>query len=233
MKTNHKPIENNLEPSFSKTKIAVILAGCGRMDGSEIHESVLTLLSIKQNNANYQCFSLDLPQEHVTNHLTDSNVTNETRNMLIESARIARGDVKRLEELNVVDFDSLIIPGGNGVAYNLFDFALKGKDYTVNKTVKQKCLEFTNSGKPVGFICISPAMIPGIYGAGIELTIGNDQGVAGILTELGAKHFNCKVDEIHIDQKHKIITTPAYMLANHVGEAYSGIKKLVDAITQL
>ena len=210
--------------------IAVILAGCGRMDGSEIQESVLTLLSIKQNNANYQCFSLDLPQDHVTNHLTEQDVTHETRNMLVESARIARGDVKRLEELNVADFDGLIIPGGNGVAFNLFDFAKKGKDYTVNPIVKQKCLDFTNSGKPVGFICISPAMIPGIYGSGVELTIGTDQGTAGMLTELGAKHFNCNVDEIHIDQSRKIVTTPAYMLANHVGEAYSGIKKLVDTV---
>ena len=211
-------------------KIAVILAGCGRMDGSEVHESVLTLLSIKQNNANYQCFSLDLPQDHVTNHLTDKVVANETRNMLVESARIARGDIKRLEELNVADFDGLIIPGGNGVAYNLFDLAHKGKDYTVNPVVKQKCLDFTKSGKPVGFICISPAMIPGIYGGGVELTIGTDQGTAGILTELGAKHFNRNVDEIHIDKTHKIVTTPAYMLANHVGEAYLGIKKLVDTV---
>jgi enhancing lycopene biosynthesis protein 2 len=213
--------------------IAVILAGCGRMDGSEIHESVLTLLSIKQNNANYQCFSLDLPQDHVTNHLTEQEVASETRNMLIESARIARGDVKSLEELNVANFDSLIIPGGNGVAYNLFDLALKGKNYTVNPIVRQKCLDFTNSGKPVGFICISPAMIPGIYGTGIELTIGTDQSTAEMLTELGAQHFSCNVDEIHIDQARKIVTTPAYMLANHVGEAYSGIKKLVDTVVKL
>ena len=211
-------------------QIAVILAGCGRMDGSEIHESVLTLLSIKQNNANYQCFSLDLPQDHVTNHLTEESVSGEIRNMLIESARIARGEVKRLEELNVADFDGLIIPGGNGVAFNLFDFAKKGKDYSVNPLVKQKCLDFTKSAKPVGFICISPAMIPGIYGRGIELTIGTDKNVAEAMTTLGAKHFNCCVDEIHIDTANKIVTTPAYMLANHVGEAYLGIKKLVDAV---
>lgn len=214
-------------------QIAVILAGCGRMDGSEIHESVLTLLSIKQNQAAYQCFSLNVPQEHVTNHLTGESVASETRNMLIESARIARGDVKPLEELNVADFDALIIPGGNGVAYNLFDLALKGKDYTVNPLVKQKCLEFTKNNRPVGFICIAPAMIPGIYGPGVELTIGNDAETNKLLTSLGAKCFDCAVDEIHIDKTHKIVTTPAYMLAKNIGEAYLGIRRLVDHIVYL
>lgn len=213
--------------------IAVILAGCGRMDGSEIHESVLTLLSIKQNHADYQCFSLDLAQEHVSNHLTNESTHNETRNMLVESARIARGNVKPLEKLNVADFDALIIPGGDGVAHNLFDLALKGSDYTVNPLVKQKCLEFTQNNRPVGFICIAPAMIPKIYGPGIELTIGNDSKVSELLTNMGAKCFNCQVDEIHIDKKHKIVTTPAYMLAKHVGETYQGIKNLVDSIINL
>lgn len=214
-------------------KIAIILAGCGRMDGSEIHESVLTLLSIKQNHADYQCFSLNLPQEHVSNHLSNETSKNETRNMLVESARIARGDVRPLEELNVNEFDALIIPGGDGVAHNLFDFALKGKNYSVKPLVKQKCLEFTNALKPIGFICIAPAMIPGIYGAGVELTIGNNPQVSETLTSLGAICFNCMVDEIHVDKKHKIVTTPAYMLAKHVGEAYLGIKHLVNEVINL
>ena len=213
--------------------IAVILAGCGRFDGSEIHESVLTLLSIGQNSANYQCFSLDLTQDHVTNHLTEATASGESRNMLVESARIARGNVKKLEELDPSQFDALIIPGGNGVAYNLFDLALKGKDYSVNPLVKQACLDFTKQQKPIGFICIAPAMIPGIYGAGVELTIGNDKETAQLLTELGAKHNQCKVDEIHIDRARLIITTPAYMLAQNILEAYSGIKKLVDAVIKL
>ncbi|MCC2624507.1 MAG: isoprenoid biosynthesis protein ElbB [Burkholderiales bacterium] len=215
------------------TKIAVILAGCGRMDGSEIQESVMTLLSIKQNNAGYQCFSLDMAQEHVTNHLTGERMPNEQRNMLVESARIARGDVKPLEELNVADFDALIIPGGNGVAYNLFDLAIKGKDYTVHPLVKEKCLEFSKNNKPVGFICIAPAMIPGIYGRGIELTIGNDISTSMLLTNLGAKCVNCFVDEIHVDRRHKIVTTPAYMLDKDIGAVYLGIRRLVDRIMVL
>jgi enhancing lycopene biosynthesis protein 2 len=214
-------------------KIAVILAGCGRMDGSEVQESVLTLLAIKQNNANYQCFSLNLPQEHVTNHLTNEAMPGERRNMLIESARIARGDVKPLEELNFADFDALIIPGGNGIAYNLFDLAITGKNYTVNPLVKQKCLDFTNNNRPVGFICIAPAMIPGIYGRGIELTIGNDITTSTLLRNLGAKCFDCAIDEIHVDRRHKIITTPAYMLAKDIGAVYLGIRRLVDRIVLL
>ena len=214
-------------------KIAVILCGCGRFDGSEIHESVLTLLSIIQNNSTYQCFSLDLNQDHVTNHLTDETVSGETRNMLVESARIARGNVKKLEMLNVAEFDALILPGGNGAAYNLFDLALKGKDFTVNPQIKQACLEFTRQNKPIGFICIAPAMIPGVYTESIELTIGNDTGTAELLTILGAKHFECTVDEIHVDKKYKIVSTPAYMLAQDINQAYSGIKKLVDKVIEL
>lgn len=215
-------------------KIAVILAGCGRFDGSEIHESVLTLLSIEQNNATWQCFSLDLPQHHVTNHKTEEVLSDiEPRNMLTESARIARGNVRNLIELNVNEFDALIIPGGNGTAYNLFTLAIDGPKYRVNQLVQTACLSFTNAHKPVGFICIAPAMIPAIYGAGIELTIGTDKGTAELLESLGSKHFNCNVDEIHIDKIHKIVTTPAYMLANNVLEAYSGIRKLVDAVVKI
>lgn len=215
-------------------KIAVILAGCGRLDGSEIHESVLTLLAIKQNNANYLCFSLDLPQDHVSNHLNQQDMPQEKRNMLVESARIARGDIKPLEQLNTNDFNALIIPGGNGVAYNLFNYASSNKDYIVNSMVKKKCLEFTQNNKPVGFICIAPVMIPKIYSnAGVEMTIGNDKTMIDMINSLGAKHIECNSDEIHIDQTHKIVTTPAYMNAQHIGEAYIGIRKLVDAIVML
>lgn len=215
-------------------KIAIILAGCGRFDGSEIHESVLTLLSIKQNNADYQCFSLDLNQDHVTNHLTEEHATNTERNMLVESARIARGDIKKLETIDVSKFDALIIPGGNGMAYNLFTLANEGANYNVNNIVKNTCLEFFNQKKPIGFICIAPAMIPKVFDNHIiELTIGHDKDTKELLENLGAKHFECNVDEIHVDIKHKIVTTPAYMLANNILEAYTGIKKLVDEVINL
>ncbi len=213
-------------------KIAVILAGCGRMDGSEIHESVLTLLSIQEANATYKCFSLDKEQNHVTNHLTNET-SNESRNMLIESARIARGDVSRIEELVVDDFDALIIPGGNGTAYNLFNLATKGVDFSVEHSVADICRQFTDKQKPVGFICIAPAMIPAIYPFPVNLTIGNDKATAELLVKRGAIHHEHKVDEICVDEAHKIVTTPAYMLANNILEAYTGINKLVKKIVAL
>jgi enhancing lycopene biosynthesis protein 2 len=211
-------------------KIAVILAGCGRWDGSEIHESVLTLLSITQNGGSYQCFSLDKDQYQVMNHLSEKPVPQEKRNMLIESARIARGDVKSISELNVNNFDALIIPGGNGTAFNLFSLAYKGNDYSVDESVKNLCLNFTQLKKPIGFICIAPAMIPIIYGSSVSFTIGDDQGLIDLLETKGAKHFKHNVNEIHIDNTNKVVSTPAYMLAQNIGEAYTGIKKLVDQI---
>lgn len=214
-------------------KVAVILAGCGRMDGSEIHESVLTLLSINQFNAHYQCFSLDLPQDHVTNHLTNETAL-ESRNMLIESARIARGDVKPLEQLDIADFDALIIPGGNGTAYNLFTLASAGENYTVNQVVSEKCRAFSAANKPVGFICIAPVMIPVIYAPTIiKMTIGNDQNVAALVNSKGANHHDCAVDEICVDLEHKVVSTPAYMLADNIGDAYRGIYRLVEQVLAL
>lgn len=214
-------------------RIAVILAGCGRFDGSEIQESVLTLLSIKQFGAHYQCFSLNENQDHVTNHLIEQTETNTIRNMLIESARIARGDVKDVAELNIDDFDALIIPGGNGTAYNLFNFATQGKKFTVKPIIKTICEHFTNNKKPVGYICISPVMIPKIYKYPISMTIGNDKQIADFMEQLGAKHHSCSVNDICVDKEHKIVTTPAYMLANDILEAYTGINKLVAKIIEL
>ena len=214
-------------------KIAILLAGCGRLDGSEIHESVLTLLSIQQCGANYQCFSLDTPQHHVSNHFTEQDVAFKKRNMLIESARVARGAVKDLCELDVTNFDALIIPGGNGAAFNLFNFATHGKNFSVVPQVKNICLAFTNNKKPVGYICIAPVMIPKIYNEPINLTIGNDIGIASLLTKLGAIHHDCNVNEICIDEKHKIVTTPAYMLADNILDTYKGIAKRVEKIIDL
>lgn len=217
----------------STKKIAVILAGCGRMDGSEIHESVLTLLSISQEGANYQCFSLDLPQTQVVNHLNNEVITNESRSMLIESARIARGDVKKLEELNIEEFDALIIPGGNGIASNLFNLATESENFSVNSLVAQKSREFTSANKPVGFICIAPVMIPAIYDFPINMTIGTDSDTARLVEKRGAIHHNCNTDQICIDNTYKIVSTPAYMLANNIAEAYNGIYKLVHQVIKL
>lgn len=214
-------------------KFAIILGGCGRMDGSEIHESVLTLLAVKQAGANYQCFSLNQAQAQVINHLDNQPSKQETRNMLVESARIARGDVQPLENLNVNDFAGLIIPGGNGIAANLFTLAQDGAEFHVNQLVSQAAQNFTKAQKPVGFICIAPVMIPAIYDFQVHMTIGNDIDTAKLVESRGAIHHNCNVDEICIDEMHKIVSTPAYMLAQNISECYDGISKLVQQLVKL
>ncbi len=221
-------------------KIAVLLAGCGCSDGSEIHEVVLTLLSIKQHGANYECFSIDEDQNHVTNHALKEVSLNEKRNMLIESARIARCEIKVLSSLNISDYDGVIIPGGYGVAYNFCDFALKGKDFTVREDVANICRKFTEMAKPAGFICIAPIMIARIYQNlcqqnqyRIKMTLGNDQQIAEIVNSLGMQHIDTPVSEACVDKTYKIVTTPAYMLAKNPAEVYSGINQLVIKLLEL
>ena len=213
-------------------KVAILLAGCGCFDGSEIHESVLTMLSIKQLGHNYQCFSINDEQYHTVNHLTQVEESSN-RNMLVESARIARGNIKEIAELCVDDYDALIIPGGNGIAFSLFDFALKGPDFSVRNEVKEICLSFTNRDKPVGFICIAPVMIAKIYSEKVKMTIGNDSNIAAMVDSMGMEHNNTDYNEVCVDEKHKIATVAAYMLATDIGMAYQGIYKLVEKVVEL
>lgn len=213
-------------------RVAVILAGCGVYDGSEIHESVLTLLRLNQKGAVVQCFAPNVEQMHVVNHLTGEEMP-EKRNVLVESARIARGDVKDVREAEVDAFDALIIPGGFGAAKNLCDFAIRGADCTVQPDVLQLAQAFAQAGKPVGLMCISPAMAARIYGEGVTCTIGKDADTAGALEQMGAVHKPCEVTEIVEDTQHKLVTTPAYMLATGIAEAASGIEKLVDRVLEL
>jgi enhancing lycopene biosynthesis protein 2 len=212
-------------------KIAVVLSGCGVFDGSEIHEAVLTLLAILKHNASYQCFAPDAEQLHVVNHLT-GDVTEEKRNMLVEAARIARGDIKPLTQLSADEFDAIVFPGGFGAAKNLCDFALQGAQATLHPDVLNAAKAFANQHKPAGFICIAPAMIPLIYGPGVKGTIGNDQATAEQVTQMGLNHVNCAVDDIVIDDEHVVISTPAYMLANTMLEASQGIEKLIAALIE-
>lgn len=213
--------------------IAVILSGCGVYDGSEIHESVLTLLAIEQQNAKYRCFAPNIEQHHVINHLTGEVVAEESRNVLVESARIARGDIEDLSELIVDEFDALIVPGGFGAAKNLSDFAINGEQMMVNKQVLNVCQAFAEKTKPAGYMCIAPAMLPLIYGEDVIGTIGNDQGVSTALANIGFAHKECSVDDIVIDEKYKLVTTPAYMLATSLTEAADGINKLVKRVIAL
>jgi enhancing lycopene biosynthesis protein 2 len=213
-------------------KIAVILAGCGVYDGAEINEAVLTLLHIAKAGATYQCFAPDIEQMHTINHLSGEPMS-QNRNVLVEAARIARGDIKPLTDLDATHFDALILPGGFGAAKNLSDFAVKGTLAQLQPDIKTACQQFAIMAKPAGYICIAPAMIPLIYNAGAKVTIGNDPDTASAINTLGAEHISCAVDDIVIDEQHKLVSTPAYMLAESILEADAGIEKLVKAIIKM
>jgi len=213
-------------------KVAVILSGCGVYDGAEIYESVITLLRLDQRGAQVQCFAPNIAQLHVINHLTGEEMP-ESRNVLVESARIARGNVKDLREADVEDFDALIVPGGFGAAKNLSNFAIEGAGCTVQPEVLALAEAFAEAGKPVGLICISPALAAKIYGPGVTCTIGNDANTAAAMNKMGATHEDCAVTDIVEDKARKLVTTPAYMLAQSISEAASGINKLVDRVLEL
>ena len=213
-------------------KVAVILSGSGVYDGAEIHESVITLLRLDQRGAQVQCFAPNIAQLHVINHLTGEEMP-ETRNVLVESARIARGNIKDIREADVEDFDALIVPGGFGAAKNLSNFAVEGAGCTVQPEVLALAEAFAEAGKPVGLMCISPALAAKIYGPGVTCTIGNDADTATAMNKMGATHEDCAVSDIIEDKARKLVTTPAYMLAQNISEAASGINKLVDRVLEL
>lgn len=213
--------------------IAVILSGCGVYDGAEIHESVLTLLAIEQAGAKYRCFAPNINQHHVINHFTGQVMEQEQRNVLVESARISRGDTEDLTEFFIDEFDALIVPGGFGAAKNLSDFAINGEAIAVNKHVLAVCQAFAKAKKPAGYMCIAPVMIPLIYGEGACATIGKDIAIAESLGNIGLVHQDCAVDDIVVDDERQLVSTPAYMLATSLVEAASGINKLVEKVVKM
>lgn len=215
------------------TRVAVILSGCGVYDGAEINEAVLTLLCLEQQGAAYQCFAPDIEQLHVINHLTGEPVEGETRNVMVEAARIARGNVLDLAGAGPDDYDALLVPGGFGAAKNLCNFAVAGAEMQVQPDFLRVAREFHRAGKPIGLICIAPVMAAAICGEGARCTIGNDTGTAEAIEAMGGKHLECPVDEARVDVDRKLVTTPAYMLAGSVSEAYAGIGKCVREVLAL
>ncbi len=211
-------------------RFAIILAGCGSKDGSEIHEATLTMLAIQKNGAMYEIFAPDLPQHHVINHITNQEMR-ETRNMLAESARIARGNIKPLSRFRADDFDALVIPGGYGVAKNLCDYAFRGADCTVNPEVEKAMKAMAEKGKPVGALCIAPVLLAKVFGD-IEITIGQDRGTATAVEKMGAKHVTTGHGEVVIDKKKKLFTTPCYMLDANIVQIWEGADALVKAMLQ-
>lgn len=216
---------------MSKKKVAVILSGCGVYDGSEIYETSLVLLSLDRAGISYQCMAPNIEQMHVINHMTGEEMR-ESRNVLVESARLARGEIIDLADANPEDYDGLVFPGGFGAAKNLSNFAVKGADMIVNEQVLAFAQTVHKKGKVIGLVCIAPALAPKIIGTGVQCTIGSDADTAAAITSMGGVHINCSVDAYVLDEDNNLLTTPAYMLAASISEAAEGIESLVQAFVQ-
>jgi enhancing lycopene biosynthesis protein 2 len=210
--------------------IGVLLSGCGVYDGAEIHESVITLLALDRNGAGTVCMAPDIDQHHVVNHLT-GQPTEEKRNVLAESARIARGEIMDIKHVRTADLDGLIIPGGFGAAKNLSDFAIKGKEADVHPEVRRVIIEMADAKKPIGAMCISPTVLAKVLeDRHPQVTIGNDLGTAEAIESMGGRHTVCEAAAIHVDSENRLVTTPAYMLGSSIGKVAEGIEKLVEKV---
>lgn len=216
-------------------KIGVVLSGCGVYDGSEIHEAVCTLLALSQAGVDYKCMAPNAPQMHVVDHLKKQPAMGDTRNVLIESARIARGDIVALNEVRVADYDGFIFPGGFGAAKNLCTFAIEGPNCSVQPDVARLIREAHALRKALAFICIAPVIAAKVLGsaASPKLTIGDERETAEAIANMGAQHAKCPVQEVIVDTEQRIISTPAYMKAQNIAEVYTGIKRTVDELLKL
>ncbi len=216
-------------------KVGVVLSGCGVYDGSEIHEAVITLLALNRAGAEAICMAPNVDAA-VVNHLTGEAAAGETRNVLVESARIARGEIRDIAEVTVNDVDALIFPGGFGAAKNLCDFAIKGSECSAHPEVARLVREVVSSKKPLAAICIAPALISRILGENKlahKLTIGTDKGTAEALEKMGTDHVDCSVSNYIVDPANKLISSPAYMLAGSIREAAEGIEKTVAELLKM
>ncbi len=211
-------------------KFAVVLAGCGRKDGSEINEAITLLLSIEQHHCEYQCFAPNRQQAEVVDHLTDKKVANAKRNILVEAARLARGRVLPIEEYKAEDFDGLLFSGGYGVAKNLCDYAYKGAAMEVEPDVARVILETYQAHKPIGGMCISPVMFAKLI-PDVCVTLGNEGTPdADNVYQMGASHVQTEHGDVVADNANLVFSTPAYMLDATLKDVYDGAYNLVDAI---
>ena len=217
---------------MSNAHVAVILSGSGVFDGAEIHESVITLLALSRGGATYRCAAPDKAQMHVVNHLTGQVADGESRNVLVESARIARGEITPLSEISAADFDAVFMPGGFGAAKNLSNFAVKGPDGEADPELVRVLKDFRAAGKPIGAVCISPAVLVQALGEG-EVTIGSDDGTAAAIQAMGGEHAACPVTEMHVDRERRLVTAPAYMVDATIADVATGIEKAVGAVLEL
>ncbi|MHC5210897.1 MAG: isoprenoid biosynthesis glyoxalase ElbB [Planctomycetota bacterium] len=215
-------------------KVAVVLSGCGYLDGAEIHEAVLASYFLEKEGAALRYAAPDVDQMHVVDHLSGQEVAGERRNVLRESARIARGDIVPVDQLDAADVDALVLPGGYGAAKNLCDFATKGGECSVHPAVEELVREMHAARKPIGAICIAPALIARVLGEeGPQLTIGDDANTAAALDALGCRHQVKDVEEIVVDERLRIVSTPAYMLGPRITDVAAGIERLCKEIVRM
>ena len=217
-------------------RIGVLLSGCGVMDGSEIHEAVLTLLALDRAGAEALCIAPNVAQQEVVNHLTGKPAPGESRNVLVEAARIARGCIRDVATVKASEIDGLVLPGGYGAAKNLCDFATAGEKAKAHPEVARLVAEVQKAGKPVGAICIAPAAVAAVFrGTEVspELTIGTDRATASKIVAMGSRHGDRRVREVLVDREHRVVSTPAYMLATRITEDADGIEKLAREVLAL
>lgn len=214
-------------------RVGVLLSGCGFLDGAEIQEATCTLLSLDRRKAGLVAMAPDVPQMHVVDHVAKQPATGQSRSVLTESARIVRGQITDLAKVKAADLDALILPGGFGAAKNLCSFAVEGRKMQVLPEVEALVRAMRAAGKPMGFICIAPVIAARVLGAdGVKVTVGDDPETAGAIESWGAHHVKCRVDEIAVDDRLKVVTTPAYMLGPWIADIAEGIDKLVAAVLE-
>lgn len=215
-------------------RVGVLLSGCGFLDGAEIQEATCTLLSLDRRGATLVAMAPDQPQLHVVDHTIQQPQAGATRNVLQESARIVRGQITPLAKVKAEELDALILPGGFGVAKNLCSYATDGANMKVVPEVERLVLALHAAHKPLGFICIAPVIAARLFGSEkVKLTIGLDPVTAGHLRGWGAEHVDCAVDQIVVDQRLEVVSTPAYMLGPWIAPVAAGIDKLVAAVLEM
>jgi enhancing lycopene biosynthesis protein 2 len=217
-------------------KIGVVLSGCGVYDGAEIHEAVITLLAIDRAGAKSVCMAPDIDQIHVINHHNGEEMVGEKRNVLVESARIARGEIRDINAIKADDIDALVFPGGFGAAKNLSNFAEKGDECDVHPDVMRLVKEFVAKQKPQAALCIAPAMMAKIYeseSAKPTLTIGNDKDGISMIEAMGSQHQECVATDFVFDKTNNIVSTPAYMVGKSISEVAEGIEKTINKLVSM
>jgi len=212
-------------------KFAIVLSGCGVYDGAEIHEATLTMLAIAKKGGTYEIFAPDVRQHHVINHIT-GEVMDEYRNVLVESARIARGKISALDSYNPADFDAFILPGGFGVAKNLCSYAFDGASCRVDNVVERALIDTHRAGKPIGALCISPVLIAKVISE-VDVTIGDDEATAMHIEEMGAVHIKTGNREVVVDTANRIVSNPCYMLDASIVDIAMGAENVINAIIDL